>query len=79
VTYGKSRDAAAAFNQNRIAETQRMRRADLRGEVEAGIKRVGDLAARPQRFLSLRFAQFAESRPAAGAFPRHSRRRHDGG
>jgi len=76
VTHRERRDTTGPFNQNCIAQTLRMRRSYLAGQVETGVNRFSDVPARLESFFSLRLAQLAEARPSGCRLP-HCFCRHD--
>ena len=57
VAHRECGDAIGIFDQNRIAQTLRMRFAHLGGQVEAGAKRLGHVPACTQRLVTLHAGQ----------------------
>ena len=78
VTHRECRNAIGVFNQNRIADILRVRRADLSGEVETGVKRRGCVPAGAQSLVTPPCVQCTKARPTGRFHPR-GRRGHDRG
>ena len=79
MTHGECRNPAGSFEQNRVAQTLRVRGTYLPGEVKTRAKCVSYILARKQGFVLLRHIQLAEARPSGRALSRRNGGRHDCG
>src|SRR5262249_5316229 len=79
VTNCERRDAAGAFKQSGVAQTQCVRCADFAGEVQSGIETLAHSPAGPQRLVALRLRQRTEARPPGWGLRPHGLFRQDRG